>query len=336
LSAFVEPRTETERALAKIWGAQLGVASVGVHDRVFDLGCHSLLAAQVASEVCDRFQIEMPVLTLFQAPTVAELAVIVDKVQAGGMDHAPMGLPKIEAAVPAATDLEGDAPGTAAKASYREFYNDVTRRLERSGVGVASFFLNYSYISLHEGDEARFEVPDVFNPSSVRLAFELIGGIDLQGRRVLDIGCGRGGTAALMGDRFGADATGVDLAPEAVAFCRRTHRNAARFEVGDAEHLPFDDGAFDVVTNIESSHTYPNLRAFLAEVRRVLVSGGRFLYTDLLPVQRWMEVRAILGPLGFRVTDERNITRNVLASCDNVAVTRAQAFGDASAMIDTF
>jgi ubiquinone/menaquinone biosynthesis C-methylase UbiE len=82
---------------------------------------------------------------------------------------------------------------------------------------------------------------------------------------------------------------GVDLAPEAVVFCRKVHRRAARFEVGDAEHLPFDDGAFDVVTNIESSHTYPNLRAFFAEVRRVLVSGGRFLSTDLLPVQRWME-----------------------------------------------
>ena len=44
------------------------------------------------------------------------------------------------------------------------------------------------------------------------------------------------------------------------------------------------------MTNIESSHTYPNLRAFFAEVRRVLKSGGAFLYTDLLPVQRWAEV----------------------------------------------
>jgi SAM-dependent methyltransferase len=109
-----------------------------------------------------------------------------------------------------------------------------------------------------------------------------------------------------------------------------------RFETGDAEHLPFDDGAFDVVTNIESSHTYPNLRAFYAEVRRVLRSGGRFLYTDLLPVPRWMEVRALLGPLGLRVVDDRDITANVLASCDNVAVTRAQAFGPKDAMIDNF
>ncbi len=200
-TVFVEPRTETERALAEIWGAQLGIECVGVHDRFFDLGGHSLLAAQVASQVCDRFQIEMPVLKLFQAPTVAELAVLVDQAQSrGGVDGAPAGLPTVEVAVPTAMALEGEAPGAAAKASYREFYNDVTRRLERSGVGDASFFLNYGYISLGEGDEARFEVPDlVFNPSSVRLAFELIGGTALQGRRVLDVGCGRGGTVALIG-----------------------------------------------------------------------------------------------------------------------------------------
>ncbi len=139
-----------------------------------------------------------------------------------------------------------------------------------------------------------------------------------------------------MAEHFDAEATGVDLAPEAVAFCRKTHRHPARFEVGDAEHLPFDDCAFDVVTNIESSHTYPNLRAFFAEVRRVLVSDGRFLYTDLLPVPRWMEIRALLGPLGFQIIHERNITRNVLASCDDVAATRAQAFGERSATIDNF
>ena len=101
---------------------------------------------------------------------------------------------------------------------------------------------------------------------------------------------------ALIAERFDADVTGVDLSPEAIAFCRRTHRHPrVRFEVGDAEHVPVEDRAFDVVTNVESSHTYPNLRAFFAEVSRVLVSGGLFLYTDLLPVQRWMEVRVLLG-----------------------------------------
>ena len=348
-TAFVEPRTDTERVLADIWGAQLAVATIGVHDRFFDLGGHSLLAVQVASEIRDRFQIEMPVLKLFQAPTVGELAVLVDQAQqAASVDAGATsdqserdGTPRpasSSALDGVATDFHEDAPIAAAKAGYRDFYDDVTRRLEQSGVADASFFLNYGYLTLDDTDEAQFEVPTgVFNPSSVRLAFELIGRTPLHGCRVLDVGCGRGGTVALIAERFDADVTGVDLSPEAVAFCRRTHRrDRVRFEVGDAEHLPAGDRTFDVVVNVESSHTYPNLRAFYVEVARVLRAGGIFLYTDLLPVQRWMEVRVLLGSLGFTIKTDRPITSNVLASCDQVAATRAHAFGGASAMIDNF
>jgi len=336
LTAYVEPRTDTERLLAEIWGSQLGVDAVGIHDRFFDLGGHSLLAAQIASEICDRFQIELPVLKLFQAPTVGELAALVDNARAGTPDQKSAERPAA-AEVGPELELQGDAPEIAAKAGYREFYNDVTRKLEQSGVGAASFFLNYGYVSLGNGDEARFEVSDqVFNRNSVRLALELIGDAPLNGRRVLDVGCGRGGTVELLADKFGAQACGVDLSPEAIAFCRKTHGHAARFEVGDAEHLPFEDSSFHVVTNMESSHTYPNLRAFYAEVKRVLASGGWFLYTDLLPVQRWAEARALLAPLGFRIASERDITPNVLASCDQVAANRAKAFGGSSEAIDNF
>jgi acyl transferase domain-containing protein/SAM-dependent methyltransferase len=335
---YEEPRTETEKQLAEIWGAQLGVADVGIHDRFLDLGGHSLLAVQVASEIRDAFEVELPVLKLFQAPTVGQLATIVDQLRSGEAAEEPAGLPEVAPDNGAAPAIEGEGPGAAAKAGYREFYNDVTRRLERSGVGEVSFFLNYGYISLGDGDEAEREVPDgVFNPSSVRLAHELVGATDLRGKRVLDVGCGRGGTVALLAEEYGADATGVDLAPEAVAFCRRLHRHSAtRFEVGDAENLPFDDASFDAVINIESSHTYPSLRAFLGEVRRMLAPGGWFLYTDLLPVQRWEEVRLLLGAPGFAVRQDRDITPNVLASCDEVAATRADAFGEASAAIDNF
>ena len=94
--------------------------------------------------------------------------------------------------------------------------------------------------------------------------------------------------------------------------------------------------SFEVVTNMESSHTYPNLRAFFGEVRRVLAKGGIFLYTDLLPVQRWAEVRMLLESLGLRGESERDITANVLESCDDVAANRTKAFGGGSEMIDNF
>jgi ubiquinone/menaquinone biosynthesis C-methylase UbiE len=233
---------------------------------------------------------------------------------------------------------ETDGPGAAAKLRYRQFYDDITKRLAASGMGDASFFLNYGYVSLGDGDESSFAVDDTaFNANSIRLAYELVGHTDLTGRDVLDIGCGRGGTAVLLADQFGAHANGVDLSPEAVAFCRETHAGPnLSFMVGDAEHLPSESDSFDAVTNVESSHTYPDMRAFLSEVRRVLRRGGWFLHTDLLPTQRWMEVRAILSVQGFTVSVDREITANVLASCDQVAGHRTKAFGESSQMIDNF
>jgi acyl transferase domain-containing protein/ubiquinone/menaquinone biosynthesis C-methylase UbiE len=334
-TAYVEPSTQTERRLTEIWASQLGLDGIGIHDRFFDLGGHSLLAAQIASEICDCFQIELPVLKLFQAPTIRELALLVDQAQARKTQTEPARVAGLSAAT--STVLEGSAPEVAAKATYREFYDDITRRLEQSGVGAASFFLNYGYVSRGEGDEAQFEVPaEVFNRNSVRLALELIGGTQLKGVKVLDVGCGRGGTVALVTELFGAESTGVDLSPEAIAFCRNTHGGRMQFETGDAEHLPFADDSFNVVINIESSHTYPNLRAFFHEVRRVLIKEGIFLYTDLLPVERWAEVVVLLQATGLRAENERDITANVLASCDEVAANRSKAFGGSSEMIDNF
>jgi SAM-dependent methyltransferase len=214
----------------------------------------------------------------------------------------------------------------------------VSRTLAATGVGEASFFLNYGYVSCEDADEAVVDVPDgEFNPNSIRLALELAGSTPLKDRQVVDVGCGRGGMAALLAVRLGADVLGIDLSPEAIAFCRRAHAHSGvRFQVGDAEHLPIDEASCDVVTNLESSHTYPDMRAFLGEVRRVLRPGGWFLHGDLLPGTRWTEVRAMLAALGLVAEDDRDITANVLASCDEIAAGRVQAFGEASAALSNF
>lgn len=337
---YEEPGTETERVLAEIWSEHLGVTPVGIFDRFLDLGGHSLLGVQVASEIRDRFQIEVPVIKLFQAPTISQLGAFIDKAISGEIAPAvpqadPPAQAEIRSSAPAAA-AAADNPADSAKASYRTFYDDISRRLKDSGTGDASFFLNYGYVG-NDG-EAAFTVPEgVFNPNSIRLVYELIGATDLRHRKVLDVGCGRGGTVALLAERFEAEPFGVDLSPEAIAFCRQAHRDPrVAFEVGDAENLPVEDQAFDAVTNIESSHTYPNLRAFFAQVRRVLRPGGVFLYTDLLPVQRWAEVRVLLASLRLAVGDDRDITDNVLASCDDVSAARAGAFGGRDGMIDNF
>jgi acyl-coenzyme A synthetase/AMP-(fatty) acid ligase/acyl carrier protein len=74
LSSQDVPRTPLEQVLAGIFSQVLGVQSVGLYDNFFDLGGHSLLAIRLNSHITDVFKLEMPLRSIFEAPTVAELA----------------------------------------------------------------------------------------------------------------------------------------------------------------------------------------------------------------------------------------------------------------------
>ncbi|HSF40847.1 MAG TPA: amino acid adenylation domain-containing protein, partial [Thermoanaerobaculia bacterium] len=73
-TAFVAPRDEPEREIAAVWQELLGVDPVGVDDDFFALGGHSLLGVQLLSRVRQSFGVDLPLDTLFEAPTVASLA----------------------------------------------------------------------------------------------------------------------------------------------------------------------------------------------------------------------------------------------------------------------
>ena len=71
-------RSETEKALAELWAELLGVAEVGVDDDLFDLGAHSLMAMKALTQIRDRFNVNLSLRNLFEAPTVAGLAAMVE------------------------------------------------------------------------------------------------------------------------------------------------------------------------------------------------------------------------------------------------------------------
>ncbi|HEY6121541.1 MAG TPA: amino acid adenylation domain-containing protein [Pyrinomonadaceae bacterium] len=76
---FVAPRTPIEDVLATIWAETLGLDRVGIKDDFFSLGGHSLLVARIVARVREALQIELPMRALFEASTVAALAVEVER-----------------------------------------------------------------------------------------------------------------------------------------------------------------------------------------------------------------------------------------------------------------
>ena len=148
----------------------------------------------------------------------------------------------------------------------------------------------------------------------IQLYDQLVEGIDLKGKTLLEVGSGRGGGLAFLSHRYQPTmATGIDLDKTAISFCNRNHgHNALKFLHGNAQQLPFEDNSVDVVINVESSHRYPNMKAFLAEVKRVLRPGGTFHMTDFRYEHQLNEFNLILESSGLRKIAEKLITPYVV------------------------
>ncbi|PPB79814.1 methyltransferase family protein [Albidovulum inexpectatum] len=143
-------------------------------------------------------------------------------------------------------------------------------------------FMNYGYAE--EADAGNDG--DQTERLCARLYDAVVASANLAGARILDVGSGRGGGALHLLRHHGAEeVTGVDYSARAIEFCRRVYENENRLSwlQGDAAAIPVPDGQFDIVTNVESAHCYPDRRAFLREAFRVLRPGGWLLHADFTP-----------------------------------------------------
>jgi SAM-dependent methyltransferase len=99
---------------------------------------------------------------------------------------------------------------------------------------------------------------------------------DLQGKCILDVGCGLGGKTVAYAEA-GARVTGVDISGENISRCvefARARGVEALFAAGDAQRLPFVDGSFDTIIANDSLEHFSDPAAALRELARVLRTGG--------------------------------------------------------------
>jgi cyclopropane fatty-acyl-phospholipid synthase-like methyltransferase len=223
------------------------------------------------------------------------------------------------------------------KAKVRNYYVEMTQR---------SYLANWSGESLgfHFGlaDESTASLSDSLLAMNAFVADKA--GVRA-GDRVLDAGCGVGGSSIWLAKERGADVTGISIEPGQIELATKfaAERGAsARFAVMDMAATTFPRASFDVVWNIESLCHLADPRAYLAHVKELLLPGGRFACADLFlgaggdPAQAkamcdgWVlpslrsagEIAETLRELGFAGVTVIDLTPRVMMSA---AALRAMA-----------
>jgi ubiquinone/menaquinone biosynthesis C-methylase UbiE len=188
----------------------------------------------------------------------------------------------------------------------------------------AANFMNYGYELLNGDPRLQLKEGDEIDRYCIQLYDHVVNRADLKGKDVLEVGSGRGGGASYITRYFNPKSyIGLDISESSIAFCN-DHFDVPglSFKHGIAEKLPFPDGTFDFVVNVESARCYNNMQAFFNEVYRVLKADGKLLIADMIYPKELEEFRARIDRSGFKVVHETNISRNVVAALDKDSARR--------------
>jgi 2-polyprenyl-3-methyl-5-hydroxy-6-metoxy-1,4-benzoquinol methylase len=156
----------------------------------------------------------------------------------------------------------------------------------------------------------------------------------LQGKRVLDIGCGDGRSTVLLA-LLGAEVTGIDISPDAIEVAKEraiANNTSSRttFICSPLEIAQIDDGSFDVIwCDAFLHHVIPDLEQILITMKRWLVSGGSIVITEPVSLSKtFRALRLALLPAPDATPDERPLEPSELALISRIFPhSKARYFG---------
>ncbi len=116
-----------------------------------------------------------------------------------------------------------------------------------------------------------------------------------KGSRILDVGCGIGGSSRILSNYYGFDVVGISISPEQIKRANQlsNQNDNCHFQVMNALDLAFEKGSFDGVWSVEAGPHIPDKQKFADEMLRVLRPGG------VLAIADWNQKNSVKNPLSF-------------------------------------
>lgn len=155
-----------------------------------------------------------------------------------------------------------------------ELFEDILVRLKKLGTNLN----NVSRKNIAGVDE--------FHIRGAEVSKELVKELLLNDLKVLDIGCGLGGSARMLADDFNCSVKGIDLSHEYIRTAQKLSelvglKDKTEFIQGDALDLPYGNDSFDVVWTQHVQMNISDKTKFYSEIKRVLTDGGTLMYYDI-------------------------------------------------------
>jgi hypothetical protein len=176
-------------------------------------------------------------------------------------------------------------------------------------VGLQSSSWKTSAVVAYESDSWVSALGCTLHPGGAKLTAHIAQLASLaQEDNVLEIACGRGESVFSLSQKYGCSITGLDMSQKLLSEARNKAASSGEvgrltFVRGDAEVLPFTDGAFDLVFCECSFSLLPDKKATAYEINRVLKPGGKLAISDVIIRgefnSEWAEGTSVPPPLAF-------------------------------------
>lgn len=187
--------------------------------------------------------------------------------------------------------------------NQQETYNEVNDLFVRAKINLMNHGYSPSYSFLNKS----------FLKNQASLYINALNDVETKNKKLLDIGCGRGGGLEVYSEYLDLNEIhGCDINEKHISYCIDNNIRGIHYKISNAEKLDYLDNNFDIITSVESSHCYDNIKLFFNEVYRVLVPGGTFSYLD-----NGYNIKYFLNNSGlFTNIKAYDITKNVMSSCE--------------------